>query len=149
MNDIENVLVTNLNGTPLKIAQLGDVRIGHAVRLGKVETPTNDDAVLGVVIMRRGENASEVIQRVEDKVKELNSSILPSDVKVVPYYDRADLVSLTTHTVLHNLVVGMLLVIVILFHLSWEHSQRIYCGAYCTALTAVCIRSDASQWDVS
>ncbi len=115
VNDIQNVLVANLNGTPLKIAQLGDVRIGHAVRLGKVETPLNHDAVEGVVIMRRGENASQVIDRVEDKVKELNSTILPRDVKVVPYYDRADLVSLTTHTVLHNLVVGMLLVIIILF----------------------------------
>jgi cobalt-zinc-cadmium resistance protein CzcA len=115
VNDIANVLVANYNGTPLKIAQLGEVRIGHSVRLGKVETSTNPDAVEGVVIMRRGENASEVIDRVEQKVKDLNSTILPSDVKVVPYYDRADLVSLTTHTVLHNLVVGMLLVIVILF----------------------------------
>jgi len=115
VNSIGNVLVATISGTPLKIAQLGEVRIGHAVRLGKVETPYDHDAVEGVVIMRRGENASKVIERVETKVKELNSTILPSDVKVVPYYDRADLVSLTTHTVLHNLVVGMLLVIIILF----------------------------------
>ncbi|HET6402284.1 MAG TPA: efflux RND transporter permease subunit, partial [Candidatus Kapabacteria bacterium] len=115
LNDISNVIVATFNGVPLKIAQLGDVRIGHAVRLGKVETPENHDAVEGIVIMRRGENASEVIQRVEEKAKELNSTILPKDVKLVPYYDRADLVSLTTHTVLENLVIGMLLVIVILF----------------------------------
>ncbi|MDP4198231.1 MAG: CusA/CzcA family heavy metal efflux RND transporter [Bacteroidota bacterium] len=115
VNDIANAVVTTLNGTPLKIAQLGDVRIGHAVRLGKIETPNDDDAVEGIVLMRRGENASLVIERVEEKVRQLNSTILPKDVKIVPYYDRADLVGVTTHTVLHNLVVGMLLVIVVLF----------------------------------
>ena len=115
LDDISNVVVTNLGGTPLKIAQLGSVQIGHAVRLGKVAVPGNDDAVEGIVLMRRGENASDVIQRVEDKAKELNATILPKDVKIVPYYDRADLVGVTTHTVLHNLLVGMLLVIVVLF----------------------------------
>ncbi|HEX5315041.1 MAG TPA: efflux RND transporter permease subunit, partial [Candidatus Kapabacteria bacterium] len=75
VNDISNVIVATLNGVPLKIAQLGTVRIGHAVRLGKVETPGSHDAVEGIVIMRRGENASEVIQRVEEKAKELNSTI--------------------------------------------------------------------------
>ncbi len=115
LDDISNVVVTSLGGAPLKIAQLGSVQIGHAVRLGKVAIPGNDDAVEGIVLMRRGENASDVIQRVEDKAKELNATILPKDVKIVPYYDRADLVGVTTHTVLHNLVVGMLLVIVVLF----------------------------------
>ena len=115
LQDISNVVVTSAGGVPVKIAQLGDVRIGHAVRLGKVETPTNHDAVEGIVIMRRGENASAVVKRVEEKAKELNATILPKDVKLVPYYDRAELVNLTTHTVLHNLTVGMLLVIIILF----------------------------------
>ena len=115
IDDIANVVVSSKNGTPLKVAQLGDVRIGHAVRLGKVATQNEGDAVEGIVLMRRGENASLVIERVEEKVKQLNSTILPKDVKIVPYYDRADLVGVTTHTVLHNLVVGMLLVIVVLF----------------------------------
>ncbi len=114
-DDIANVVITNYNGTPLKVAQVGSVQISHAVRLGKVGERYDGDVVEGIVDMRRGENASEVIARVEAKAEELNSKILPKDVKIVPYYDRAELVGVTTHTVLHNLVVGMLLVIVILF----------------------------------
>ncbi len=115
LTDVENVVVANYNGTPLKIAQLGEVQIGHAVRLGKVGLRTNPDVVEGIVLMRRGENASAVIKRVEEKALALNATILPKDVKIVPYYDRAQLVEVTTHTVLHNLLLGMILVIVVLF----------------------------------
>jgi cobalt-zinc-cadmium resistance protein CzcA len=113
--DIENVQVADNNGIPIYIRELASVKIGHAVRLGKVGHNNDDDVVEGIVLMRRGENASKVIKLVEDKVNELNSRILPKNVRIVPYYDRSNLIAITTHTVLHNLILGMILVMVVLF----------------------------------
>ncbi|MFZ1081229.1 MAG: CusA/CzcA family heavy metal efflux RND transporter [Candidatus Kryptoniota bacterium] len=115
VDDIGRVIVANRNGSPVTVEQIGIVKIGNAVRLGKVGWKNHDDVVEGIVLMRRGENASRVIKAVEEKVKELNSSILPKNVRIVPYYDRADLVNVTTHTVLHNLLEGMILVVIVLF----------------------------------
>lgn len=115
INDIENVIVGYNKGVPVTVNQIATVKIGHAVRLGKVGYKNDDDVVEGIVLMRRGENASKVIKAVEQKVNELNSRILPSNVRIVPYYDRSHLISVTTRTVLHNLVVGMVLVMIVLF----------------------------------
>ncbi|MGA2624045.1 MAG: CusA/CzcA family heavy metal efflux RND transporter [Bacteroidota bacterium] len=115
LNDIKNIVLTTNQGTPIKVGQLADVRISHAVRLGQVGWNEDDDVVEGFVLMRRGENASEVIKLIEAKVEELNSRILPKNVRVVPYYDRSHLIGVTTHTVMHNLLLGMFLVIATLF----------------------------------
>jgi cobalt-zinc-cadmium resistance protein CzcA len=115
LNDIKNVVITTNQGTPIKVEQIADVRISSAVRLGKVGWNNDGDVVEGVVLMRRGENASDIVKKVEEKVDELNSRILPKNVKIVPYYDRSHLIGVTTHTVMHNLLMGMLLVMVMLF----------------------------------
>jgi cobalt-zinc-cadmium resistance protein CzcA len=112
--DIGNVIVGTQNGVPVRVRDIGDVVIGHAPRLGEFGFNKTDDAVEGVILMLRGEQTQNVLKGVEQKTKELNDHILPPDVKVVPYYDRSDLVRLTTDTVEANLVRGMILVLIVL-----------------------------------
>ena len=112
--DIGEVVVGSANGTPVRVKDIGHVEIGHAPRLGIFGFEKNDDAVEGVILMRRGEQTQNVLKGVEQKTEELNRSILPPDVKVRPYYDRSDLVRVTTDTVEGNLMRGMLLVLVVL-----------------------------------
>ncbi len=112
--DIGNVVVGAQNGVPLRIRDVGDVTIGNAPRLGKFGFNKNDDAVEGVILMLRGEQTQNVLKGVEAKTKQLNEQILPPDVKVRPFYDRSDLVQLTIDTVEHNLIVGMILVLIVL-----------------------------------
>jgi heavy metal efflux system protein len=112
--DIGNIVVGSQNGVPIRIHDVGDVAIGNAPRLGEFGFNKTDDAVEGVIMMRRGEQTQDVLKGVEAKTKELNESILPPDVKVRPYYDRSDLVELTITTVEHNMVLGMVLVFLVL-----------------------------------
>jgi cobalt-zinc-cadmium resistance protein CzcA len=112
--DIEKILVASQNGAPVRISDVGQVAIGHAPRLGQFGFMKNDDAVEGVILMRRGEQTQTVLKGVEDKTAELNRQILPRDVKVRPYYDRSGLVELTTETVEANLLRGMALVLIVL-----------------------------------
>src|SRR6202044_3079035 len=112
--DIGNVVVAVHNGTPVLLNNVGRVVIGIAPRLGEFGYEKQDDAVEGVILLRTGEKTQDVLKGVEAKTKELNEQILPKDVKVVPYYDRSDLVDLTTQTVEQNLLRGILLVIVVL-----------------------------------
>jgi cobalt-zinc-cadmium resistance protein CzcA len=116
--DIGNIIVATANGTPVRVRDIGQVTIGYAPRLGQFgfqdHAKNNDDAVEGVILMRRGEQTQTVLQGVEAKTKELNDHILPPDVKVRPFYDRSDLVRLTTDTVEANLVRGMILVLIVL-----------------------------------
>jgi cobalt-zinc-cadmium resistance protein CzcA len=114
IKDIENIVVGSKNGVPVTIKDVGSVVIGHAPRLGEFGFQNNDDAVEGVIMMRRGEQTQTVLKAVEAKTKDLNQNILPPDVKVHPYYDRSDLIQLTTHTVEHNLFHGMILVFLVL-----------------------------------
>ena len=93
--DIGNVVVGSQNGVPVRIRDIGDVVIGNAPRLGEFGFNKTDDAVEGVIMMRRGEQTQNVLKGVEAKTRQLNEEILPSDVKVRPYYDRSDLVQLT------------------------------------------------------
>jgi cobalt-zinc-cadmium resistance protein CzcA len=113
-NDIRNVIIGSQNGVPVRVRDVGDVAIGHAPRLGQFGFNKNDDAVEGVIMMLRGEQTQNVLKGVEEKTAELNAHILPPDVKVVPYYDRSDLVRLTIDTVEENMMLGMTLVLIVL-----------------------------------
>jgi heavy metal efflux system protein len=110
IDDIENVAVTAKNGTPIYVKQLGEISIGAKVRLGKVGKDEQSDIVQGVVLMRRGEQSLPTLQRVREKVQALNNGILPKGMRIVPYYDRTNLINITTHTVTHTLIEGMILV---------------------------------------
>jgi cobalt-zinc-cadmium resistance protein CzcA len=112
--DIGNIVVGSQNGTPILIKDIGEVVIGNAPRLGQFGFNKTDDAVEGVMMMRRGEQTQNVLKGVEAKTRELNEHILPSDIKVLPYYDRSDLVQLTIDTVEHNMLFGMALVLLVL-----------------------------------
>lgn len=112
--DIGDIIVGTQNGVPVRIRDIGDVTIGGAPRLGEFGFNNKDDAVEGVIMMRRGEQTQNVLTGVEEKSRHLNENILPADIKVKPYYDRSDLVQLTIDTVEHNMVVGMALVLVVL-----------------------------------
>ena len=112
--DIGDVVVGSQNGVPTRIRDIGDVTIGAAPRLGEFGFNKKDDAVEGVIMMRRGEQTQTVLKGVEAKTQQLNERILPADVKVKPYYDRSDLVQLTIDTVEHNMLVGMALVLIVL-----------------------------------
>jgi cobalt-zinc-cadmium resistance protein CzcA len=114
LEDIGNVVLAVHNGTPVLLKDVGRVVIGIAPRLGEFGFQKQDDAVEGVILLRTGEKTQDVLKRVEAKTKELNDEILPKDVKVLPFYDRSDLVALTTQVVERNLLRGMLLVVVVL-----------------------------------
>jgi heavy metal efflux system protein len=113
-SDIGNIVVGSSNGVPIRIKDIGDVVIGYAPRLGEFGYQKNDDAVEGVILMLRGEQTQNVLKGVEAKTEELNRNVLPPDVKIYPYYDRSELVKLTTDTVEDNLLRGMVLVLVVL-----------------------------------
>jgi len=121
--DIEKIVVKTQNGTPIRIGQIGTVSQGPKIRLGRTAKAyrredgrivDNDDLVYGIVLLRKGANSDETIDGIHDKVNELNARILPAGVKIVPFLDRSDLVHYTTHTVLHNLTEGIVLVVLIL-----------------------------------
>ena len=112
--DIGNVIVGSQNGVPVRVRDIGEVTIGNAPRLGEFGFNKSDDSVEGVILMLTGEQTQNVLKGVEAKTKQLNESILPPDVKVVPFYDRSDLVRVTTDTVEGNLLRGMILVLIVL-----------------------------------
>jgi cobalt-zinc-cadmium resistance protein CzcA len=112
--DIGAIVVGANKGVPIRVRDIGDVVIGNAPRLGEFGYQKNDDSVEGVILMLRGAQTQTVLQGVEAKTKELNEHVLPPDVKVYPYYDRSQLVDLTTSTVENNLLRGMLLVLIVL-----------------------------------
>ena len=113
-DDIGNVAVTAKDGTPLYLKQLGEVTVGAKVPLGQVGKDDDSNIVEGVVLMRRGEKSLPTLERVREKVEQINNGILPTGMKIVPYYDRTDLINITTHTVTHTLIEGMVLVALIL-----------------------------------
>jgi heavy metal efflux system protein len=114
VQDIGSVIIGSQNGVPVRVRDVGEVTIGHAPRLGQFGFNKSDDAVEGVIMMLRGEQTQNVLKGVEAKTKELNEHILPPDVKVLPYYDRSDLVRLTIRTVEENMLIGMTLVLIVL-----------------------------------
>jgi cobalt-zinc-cadmium resistance protein CzcA len=113
--DIENIIIEELNGNPVLVQNVAEVAESSLPRVGQVGLNTNDDVVEGIVVMRKGENPSEILKRVKDKIEELNTRILPADTKMVTFYDRDNLIAFCTHTVMHNLTEGIILVTVIVF----------------------------------
>jgi len=123
VHDIEETVILTKNGTPLRMKDIAVVEQGPKIRLGQFaraihredgKIVDNDDVVSGIVLLRKGATAETAIEGIHKKVEELNNHILPPGVKVVPFIDRSDLVHFTSHTVLHNLTEGMILVSVIL-----------------------------------
>jgi cobalt-zinc-cadmium resistance protein CzcA len=113
--DIENIIVEFVKDNPVLVKDVADVKESDMPRVGQVGLDGNDDVVEGIVVQRKGENPSEVLARIKDKVEELNTKILPPDVKMVTFYDRDNLIEFCAHTVKHNLVEGIVLVTVIVF----------------------------------
>jgi heavy metal efflux system protein len=118
--DIGNVVLAVHNGTPVLVKDVGRVVIGIAPRLGEFGYEKQDDAVEGVILMLKGEKTQDVLQRVEEKTRDLNEHILPKDVKVHPFYDLSDLIAQTTRIVEGNLLRGMLLVVVVLIFFLFD-----------------------------
>jgi heavy metal efflux system protein len=112
--DIGNIVIGSQNGVPVRVKDIGEITIGYAPRLGEFGFNKTDDAVEGVIMMLRGDQTQNVLEGVEQKTKELNEHVLPPDVKIRSYYDRSDLVRLTTDTVEANLLRGMALVLIVL-----------------------------------
>ena len=114
LEDIGNIVIASHAGIPVSVRDVGTVAIGSAPRLGQFGYMRQNDAVEGVILMRVGEQAQVILKKVQDITAALNRSVLPPDVKIVPYYDRTQLIEETTATVERNLVRGMLLVLVVL-----------------------------------
>jgi cobalt-zinc-cadmium resistance protein CzcA len=124
VQDIADTVIMTKSGTPLRVRDLGTVEQGPKIRLGQVGRTIHradghlldsDDAVSGIVLLRKGAEADATLKGIEAKVKELNDRVLPPGVKIVSHLDRSDLVRYTTHTVLHNLTEGIVLVVLVLF----------------------------------
>lgn len=113
--EIGNIIVTNINGTPILVKDVAQVDVSALPRLGQVGRDKQDDVVEGIVVMRKGENPSEVIKKVQAKIDHLNQKVLPADVKINTFYNRDDLIDYATHTVLHNMMEGIIFVTVIVF----------------------------------
>jgi heavy metal efflux system protein len=114
VEDIENIVLTQSGGLPIQIKDVAKVSIGYVPRLGIAGKDKDDDVAAAIVVMGRTQHTNDIIPKVQEEVAKMNSDgTLPPGVKIVPYYDRSSLVSVTTHTVLHNLVFGCVLVFVI------------------------------------
>jgi cobalt-zinc-cadmium resistance protein CzcA len=118
--DIGKVVLAIRNGTPVLVRDVGRVVIGYAPRLGQFGFNDQPDAVEGVVLMRTGEQAQTVLKGVEAMTTRLNATVLPKDVRVVPFYDRSDLIRLTTRTVEGNLLRGIALVVAVLIFFLFD-----------------------------
>jgi cobalt-zinc-cadmium resistance protein CzcA len=114
VQDIENIVLSQVNGLPIQVKQVAQVSVGYVPRLGIGGRDKDDDVATAIVVMGRTQHTNDIIPRVQAEVEKLNSDgSLPPGVKIVPYYDRSSLVGVTTHTVLHNLIFGCLLVFLI------------------------------------
>ncbi len=122
IDDIENIIIKNINGAPIRVKDVALVNESFKPRLGKVGRGDETDVVEGIVLLRKGENPSQVLKDLNTTIFDLNDRVLPEGIKIKVFYDRTTLVNLTTHTVMDNLVVGMLLVTFILsvFLLDWR-----------------------------
>ncbi len=134
INEIKNIIITTNNDIPVLVKDVANVVISNVPRLGRVGRADavesagrraiidQDDVVEAIIVMRKGENPTKVVQAVKAKIAKLNAIVLPEDTKIVPYYDREDLIHYATHTVLHNLVEGIILVtlLVSLFMFNWR-----------------------------
>ncbi len=139
VNDIGDIVVKTQNGTPVRVRDIATVVQGPKIRLGKIgkavhradgKIVDDPDVVEGIVLLRKGADSDSTLAAIHDKVKDLNEHILPKGVRIVPHLDRSNLLAYTTHTVMHNLTEGIILVAVILF--LFLGNAR---GAFIVALT--------------
>lgn len=116
VSDIETIVLKSEGGTPTYIRDVAQVKIGEAVRMGAAMKDGKDEAVGGIVMMLRGENSRDVVRRIVEKVKEMNeNNVLPEGVRIVPYYDRSDIVKASVSTVNKALIEGSILVLIVLY----------------------------------
>ena len=134
INQIRNIIVNNNNGVPILVSDVASVSISNVPRLGwvgrsdaiikngKRKIVDNEDAVEAIIVMRKGQNPTEVVTALKKEINKINNDVLPQDTKIIPYYDRSDLIGYATHTVLHNLIEGILLVtfLVSIFMFNWR-----------------------------
>ena len=120
--EIGEIIIKNINGSPILVKNVATVRESSLPRLGQVGVGDRPDVVEGIIVMRKGENPGEVIEKLKTRIEELNNRILPSDVKIETFYNREDLIHYATHTVMHNLLEGIIFVtvIVLLFMADWR-----------------------------
>lgn len=114
-SDIEDILIKNNNGVPVLVKHVAEVAIGAKPRLGQVGLDADDDLVEGIVVMLRGENPSEVVERLKEKIADMNARLLPKGVEIEIFHDRSGLVDKTIGTVSKNLIEGIFLVSVVVF----------------------------------
>jgi cobalt-zinc-cadmium resistance protein CzcA len=115
IDEIQNIIIKNVNNVPILAKDIAEVKEAGLPRLGQVSRDKQKDVLEGIIVMRKGENPAEVLDRIRDKVKDLNDNILPKDVKIDTFYDRTNLMDFCTETVIHNLCEGIILVTVIVF----------------------------------
>ena len=115
INEIENIIIKNVNNVPILARNVAEVKESGMPRLGQVGRDKHNDVIEGIVVMRKGENPADVLQKIRAKVTDLNENVLPKDVKISTFYDRTNLIDFCTETVIHNLVEGIILVTVIVF----------------------------------
>ena len=122
LKDIENITIQNDSGNPILVKYVAEVHESALPRVGQASLNHQSDTVEGIVVMRKGENAQEVLNLVKEKIEELNTKILPKDVKMKTFYDRQNLMDFTTNTVMHNLLEGIVFVtvIVLIFMADWR-----------------------------
>jgi cobalt-zinc-cadmium resistance protein CzcA len=114
-DDIGSIVLSERQGTPLLIKQVATVEVSSVPRQGTVGQDGDDEIVTGIVLMRKGENPSEVLKALKARVKDLNETILPKGIRLTPYYDRSGLIDTTLHTVFKNLLEGAALVMIVLY----------------------------------
>jgi len=115
IDEMRNIIIKNVNNVPILAKDVADVHEAGLTRLGQVSRDKQKDVIEGIIVMRKGENPAEVLDRVRAKVKDLNDNVLPKDVKIDTFYDRTNLMDYCTETVIHNLLEGIVLVTVIVF----------------------------------
>ncbi|MEI8278124.1 MAG: CusA/CzcA family heavy metal efflux RND transporter [Bacteroidota bacterium] len=122
IDEINNVIVTNINDVPVLVKNLAEVKEAGKPRLGKVSRNDERDVIEGIIVMRKGENPRQVLALIHKKIDELNKKLARQDVKIEKFYDRTTLMDFATETVIHNLIEGILLVtiVVFLFMAEWR-----------------------------
>jgi cobalt-zinc-cadmium resistance protein CzcA len=122
IDDINNVIITRINNVPILVRNVANVLESSKPKLGQVALNKEANQIEGIIVMRKGENPADVLEKIREKVTELNTTILPKDVKIETFYDRTNLIDYCTETVIHNLLEGIILVtcIVLLFMADWR-----------------------------
>lgn len=114
IESIENTVITSRNGIPIRVKDVGIVAIEPAVRIGQVGKNLDNDVVEGIVLMRKGENPTKTIKNLQNKLPDIKAQ-LPKGVHLKPFYERSELIHNTMHTIGHNVICGIVFVIIVLF----------------------------------